>query len=139
MLQKIFNYSLLLLGAFPTTAPVTAQHFREFVNKVLEEYKLVLNPTEFVVTDNEPKMLAAFREQCFRIGCADHYLNKQLQYAFQSEKIYYNKNTFETIDCELVQTVFAHVKSVVSFVRHSHQQQKLLARYRVIVKHVLLE
>ena len=95
------------------------------MNKVLAEYNLVLDTTKFAVTDNEAKMLAAFREQCFRIGCADHYLNKQLQHAFQSEEINSNKSTFEVVDCELAQAVFGHVKKIVSFVRHSHQQQKL--------------
>ena len=70
-------------------------------------------------------MLSAFRERCIRIGCADHYLNKQLQHAFMSDQIYLNKNTIEKVDCELIQNVFRRVKKVVSFVRHSHRQQKL--------------
>ncbi|CAF4413132.1 unnamed protein product, partial [Rotaria socialis] len=90
-----------------------AQYLREFVNKVLAEYKLVLGTTKFAVTDNEAKMLAAFREQCCRIGCADHYLNKQLQHAFQSEKIHSNKSTFEAVGCELAQTVFGDIASNV--------------------------
>ncbi|CAF5167377.1 unnamed protein product, partial [Rotaria magnacalcarata] len=34
----------------------------------------------YTVSDNEPKMLATFRGYCIRVGCADHYLNKQLQH-----------------------------------------------------------
>ncbi|CAF5149494.1 unnamed protein product, partial [Rotaria sp. Silwood1] len=89
------------------------------------EYKLQLDSTKFVVTDNEPKILPAFREQCSRVGCADHYLNKQLQHAFQSNQIHLNKNTIESVDCELVQNILNQVKKVLSSVRHSHQQQKL--------------
>ncbi len=123
---KDFELFTFILGCFPYNAAThSAQHIREFVNKMLEDYKLVLDPTKFVVTDNEPKMLAAFREHCCRIGCADHYLNKQLQHAFQSEKIYSNKTTFEVVDCDLAQAIFGHVKKIVSYVRHSHQQQKL--------------
>ncbi|CAF5005219.1 unnamed protein product [Rotaria sp. Silwood1] len=70
-------------------------------------------------------MLPAFREQCSRVGCADHYLYKQLQHAFQSDQIHLNKNTTEKVNCELVQNIFNQVKKVVSSVRHSHQQEKL--------------
>lgn len=108
---KDFELFTFILGCFPYNAATqSAQHLREFVNKILEDYKLVLDSTKFVVTDNEAKMLAAFKEQCFRIGCADHYFKKQLQHAFQSEKIYSNKNTFDIVGCELAQTIFNHVK-----------------------------
>jgi hypothetical protein len=70
-------------------------------------------------------MLAAFRDQCSKIGCADHYLNKQLQHAFESEQIHINKNKIEKVECELVQNLFCQIKKVVTSVRRSHQQQKL--------------
>ncbi|CAF4872642.1 unnamed protein product [Rotaria socialis] len=121
-----FQLFTFILGCFPyNAASHSTQHLCEFVNKVLAEYNPVLGTTKFVVTDNEAKMLAAFREQCCRIGCADHYLNKQSQHAFQSEKKHSNRSTFEAGGCELAQTVFGHVKKIVSFVRHSHKQQKL--------------
>ncbi|CAF4704596.1 unnamed protein product, partial [Rotaria sp. Silwood2] len=101
-----------------------------FVNKILEEYKLQLDSTKFVVTDNEPKMLPPFREQCSRVGCADHYLNKELQQAFQSDQIHLNKNTIEKVNCELVQNIFNQVKKVVSCVRHSHQQQNFSQKFQ---------
>jgi hypothetical protein len=93
-----FHLFTFILGCFPyNAASHSAQHLREFVNNILEEYKIQLDSTKFVVTDNEPKMLSAFREQCSRIGCADHYLNKQLQHAFLSDKIHLNKNTFDRL------------------------------------------
>ncbi|CAF3885120.1 unnamed protein product, partial [Rotaria sp. Silwood1] len=128
-LRYVGEYSQLftfIIDCFPYNAAThSAQHLREFVNKILEEYKLQLDSTKFVVTDNEPKILPAFREQCSRVGCADHYLNKQLQHAFQSNQIHLNKNTIESVDCELVQNILNQVKKVLSSVRHSHQQQKL--------------
>ncbi|CAF4824077.1 unnamed protein product, partial [Rotaria sp. Silwood2] len=115
-----------ILGCFPyNAASHSAQHLREFVNNILEEYKIQLDSTKFAVTDNEPKMLLAFREQCSRIGCADHYLSKQLQHAFLSVQIHLDKNAIEKVDCELVQNLFSQVKRIVSSVRRSHQQQKL--------------
>ncbi|CAF3860218.1 unnamed protein product, partial [Rotaria sp. Silwood1] len=117
-LRYVEEYSQLftfIIGCFrDNAASHSAQHLREFVNKILEEYKLQLDSTKFVVTDNEPKMLPAFREQCSRVGSADHYLNKQLQHAFQSDQIHLNKNTTEKVDCELVQNIFNQVKKVVS-------------------------
>ncbi|CAF4803365.1 unnamed protein product [Rotaria sp. Silwood1] len=133
-LQYVGEYSQLftfIIGCFPyNAASHSAQHLREFVNKILEEYKLQLDSTKFVVTDNEPKMLPAFREQCSRVGCVDHYLNKQLQHAFQSDQIHLNKNTIEKVDCELVQNSFNQVKKVVSSVRHSHQQQQFSQKFQ---------
>ncbi|CAF1448781.1 unnamed protein product [Rotaria sordida] len=121
--HQLFTF---ILGCFPYNGVShSSQHLREFVDKILQEYKLTLDPTKFVVTDNEPKMLSAFREKCFRIGCADHYLNKQLQHAFQSTEIHVNKNSIEKVECELAQDLFLQVKQIVSFVRRSHQQQKL--------------
>ena len=62
-----------ILGCFPySRVSHSAQHLREFVDKILEEYKLKLDLTKFDVTDNEPKM-SAFRELYSRVGCADHY------------------------------------------------------------------
>ncbi|CAF5190467.1 unnamed protein product, partial [Rotaria sp. Silwood1] len=91
-LRYVGEYSQLftfIIDCFPYNAAThSAQHLREFVNKILEEYKLQLDSTKFVVTDNEPKMLPAFREQCSHVGYVDHYLNKQLQHAFQSDQIH---------------------------------------------------
>ena len=71
--DQSFQLFTFILGCFPYNAPShSAKHVREFVNQVLEEFKLQLDSTKYVVSDNEPKMIAAFREQCSRIGCADH-------------------------------------------------------------------
>lgn len=70
-------------------------------------------------------MIATFRDYCIRVGCSDHYLNKQLQHAFESEQIHVNKNVVEKVDCDIVQNMFNQIKNVVSHVRHSHQQQTL--------------
>lgn len=114
------------MGCFPYDAPShSAAHVRTFVNQKLEEFKLQLDITKYVVTDNEPKMLAAFRDDCLRIGCSDHYLNKQLQHSFESDEIHLSKNNIEKVNCELVQNIFGQIKKVVSYVRRSHQQQKL--------------
>ncbi|CAF5183039.1 unnamed protein product, partial [Rotaria sp. Silwood1] len=109
-LRYVGEYSQLftfIIGCFPyNAASHSAQHFREFVNKILEEYKVQLDSTKFVVTANEPRILPALREQCSRVGCADHYLNNQLQHAFQSDQIHLNKNIIEKVDCELVRNSF---------------------------------
>ena len=120
---RLFNY---ILGSFPYEAPShSAPHLREFVNTKLEEYRLKLDSTKYVVSDNEARMLAAFRDQCTRIGCSDHYLNKQLQHAFESEEIHVTRNQVEKVNCEVVQAVFRHVRKVVSKMRRSHKQQQL--------------
>ena len=95
------------------------------MNTKLEEYRLKLDSTKYVVSDNEAKMLAAFRDQCTRIGCSDHYLNKQLQHAFESEEIHVTRHQVEKVNCKAVQAVFRHVRKVVSNVRRSHKQQQL--------------
>ncbi|CAF3993551.1 unnamed protein product [Rotaria sordida] len=95
-LRYIGEYSQLftfIIGCFPyNAASHSAKHLREFVNKILEEYKLQLDSTKFVVTDNEPKMLPAYREQCSRVGCADHYLNKQ--HSHQQQKLSQQLQTY---------------------------------------------
>ncbi|CAF4494429.1 unnamed protein product [Rotaria socialis] len=51
-----FQLFTFILGCFPyNAASHSAQYLREFVNKVLAEYKLVLGTTKFAVTDNEAK------------------------------------------------------------------------------------
>ncbi|CAM4979205.1 unnamed protein product [Rotaria socialis] len=51
-----FQLFTFILGCFPyNAASHSAQYLREFVNKVLAEYKLVLGTTKISVTDNEAK------------------------------------------------------------------------------------
>ena len=103
----------------------SAPHFREFVDRKLSEYNLQLDWSRFVVSDNEPKMIAAFRDMCKRVGCSDHYLNKQLQHAFESTEIRVNKATIVHVNCQEAQCLFRQVKKIVSNVRRSHRQQQL--------------
>ncbi len=122
------NFKLLsfILGCYPYDAlSHSAQDFRAFVDTKLQDYNLKLDLSKFVVSDNEMKMLAAFRENCTRVGCSDHYLNKQLQHAFESTEIHLNKNTIEKVNCETAQNTFRQVKSIVTDVRRPHRQQQL--------------
>ena len=115
-----FNF---ILGCFPYDAPShSAQHLREFVDEKLQQFTLKLDNTTYAVTDNEPRMLAAFRDQCTRVGCSDHYLNKQIQHAFESQQIHINRHQYETVNCESVQNLFQCVKRIVATVRRSHKQ-----------------
>lgn len=115
-----------ILGCFPyNEINHSAQRVRAFVDKKLEEYKLKLDAAKYVVTDNEPKMLSTFRDQCSHVGCADHYLNKQLQHAFESDEIHISGNSIEKVECKVAQCIFLQVKRIVSSIRRSHQQQKL--------------
>lgn len=84
-----------------------------------------MDSAKYVVSDNEPKMIATFRDYCIRVGCADHYLNKQLQHAFESEQIHVNKNIVDKVDCDIIQNLFNQIKKVVGHIRRSHQQQNL--------------
>ncbi|CAF1935922.1 unnamed protein product [Rotaria magnacalcarata] len=107
------NYKLFtfILGCFPYDADNhSAPHLREFIIKKLEEFKLKLDLSTYVVSDNEPKMLATFRGYYIRVGCADHYLNKQLQHAFESKRLHVNKNVVEKVDCDIVQNMFNQIK-----------------------------
>lgn len=120
---KLFSF---ILGCYVYDAPShSATHFRDFVDSKLQEYNLQLDASKFVVSDNEPKMIAAFRDKCTRIGCSDHYLNKQLQHSFESTEIYINKATVEKVNCEVAQNIFLNVKKIVTNVRRAHRQQQL--------------
>ncbi|CAF1551253.1 unnamed protein product, partial [Adineta ricciae] len=121
-----------ILGCYPYDAPShSAVHFRTFVDNKLQEYNLQLDISKFVVSDNEPKMLAAFRDKCTRIGCSDHYLNKQLQHGFESPTIHVNKNTVEKVNCEAAQKTFRQVKQLVTDVRRSHRRQQLSMKLQI--------
>ena len=121
-----------ILGCYAYDAPNhSVMHFRAFVDSKLKEYNPQLDSSKVVVCDNEVKMLAAFRDNCTRIGCSDHYLNKQLQHAFQSTEIHINKNTIKKVDCATAQNVFFQVKKIVTHVRCSHGQQHLSMKLQI--------
>ncbi|CAF2233558.1 unnamed protein product [Rotaria magnacalcarata] len=128
------NFKLLsfVLGCYAYDAPShAALHFREFVDSKLQEYNSQLDSSKFVISDNEPNMLAAFRDNCQRIGCSDHYLNKQLQHAFESSEIHLNKNIVENVNCTAAQNIFSLVKNIVVDIRRSHRQQQQSMKLQV--------
>ncbi|CAF2229394.1 unnamed protein product, partial [Rotaria magnacalcarata] len=86
----------------------------KYSDDLLLDYGLSLNTNSFIVTDNEPKMLAALRG-ANRVGCSDHYINKALEHAFTSPK----SNCVEVIQ------VFDIVRSLVENFRRCHRQIKL--------------
>ncbi|CAF4027150.1 unnamed protein product [Rotaria sordida] len=92
-----------------------AINLRSFVNKVLQEYGLYLNDDVFIVTDNENKMKCAFKDDCKRIGCSAHYLNKILQLAF----------TNNNANCNSAQSLFKLVRAIITNIRQSHKQSLL--------------
>ena len=76
--------------------------------------------TIFVVSDNENKMRAAFREQCIRVGCSIHFLNKQLEHSFTTLEI-----DKQPVKCPKAQHLFGHAKRIVTHVHRSYRQIKL--------------
>ena len=121
-----------ILVCYPYEAPSqSATHFHAFVDSKLREYNLQLDSSKFVVSDNEPTMLAASRDKCTRIGCSDHFLNKQLQHLFEPTEIHLNRSTVEKVNCETAQNIFLHVKNIVTNVRRSHRQQQLSMKLQI--------
>ena len=72
------------------------------------------------MTDNELTMKRTFSQNCKRIGCSDHHLNKQLEHAFTSEKV-----DGENVNCGLIQKLFRDIKFIVGSVRREHKQHYL--------------
>ena len=52
-----------------------AVNTRQFFESKLADYKLEFNHSVYVVSDNEAKMLAAFKLNCKRLGCSVRYIN----------------------------------------------------------------
>ncbi|CAF3394488.1 unnamed protein product, partial [Rotaria sp. Silwood2] len=114
-LDSDFHLHLFSLGCKPyTLANQTAPNIRKFIDDLLADYNLSLNPNSFIVSGNELKMLAALRG-VNRVGCSDHYLNKILEHSFTAPKS----------DCIQVIQVFDIVKTLVANFRRSHRQVKL--------------
>ncbi|CAM4905523.1 unnamed protein product [Rotaria socialis] len=101
----------------------SAINTRRFVESKLSDYRLELNKNVYIVSDNEPKMLATFKLNCQRIGCSCHFINKQLEHTFNKTKI--DKSP---VNCDLAQVLFERVKKIVSHVRRSHKQTKMSKR-----------
>ncbi|CAF1460760.1 unnamed protein product [Rotaria sordida] len=116
-----FQSQAFLLGCFPYEMEnKRAATIRSFVDDILQSFGLKLDEEKYIMSDNEPTMKCTFSLNCKRIGCSDHYLNKQLQHAFTSQMI-----DGEDVTCELAQEMFDSVKHTVSSVRRMHKQQNL--------------
>ncbi|CAF4007248.1 unnamed protein product [Rotaria magnacalcarata] len=95
-----FNLYNFILGCFLYDAETqSSNNVRMFVNEKLSSFGLNLNNSIFVVTDNENKMRAAFKDKC--------------------------KKLIKKRGCEKIQNLFGNVKRIVTHVRRSHQQMKL--------------
>ncbi|CAF4341786.1 unnamed protein product [Rotaria sp. Silwood2] len=90
-------------------------NIRTFIEGILSDFDLTINENVYIVTDNEPKMKAAFREGVKRIGCSAHYVNKVIEHSL----------TNCNIGCDLIQQTFNQVKTIVSHIRQTHIQARL--------------
>jgi hypothetical protein len=116
-----FQPYMFSIGCFPYEMEnKRAPTIRTFVDDTLKTFGLALDQEKFVVTDNEPTMLCTFNTGCKRIGCSDHYINKQLQHTFTTKII-----NGKSVDCDLAQELFNNVKTIVSNIRRVHKQQNL--------------
>ena len=98
----------------------SATQIRIFVDNKLSEYHLKLNNEIFVVTDNENRMKSALEDSCSRVGCGLHYLNKQLEHAFNATEIDKVK-----VNCDLVQEMLSNIRKIISHVTKPHKQCQL--------------
>ena len=92
-----------------------AHQIRDFLNTILEEFNLKLTEDTFVVSDNEPKMICAFKDDAIRVGCSAHYINKVIEHAFESDEAL----------CVGVQNLFTIVRDIINYIRQSHKQSFL--------------
>ncbi len=115
------QFQNFILGCYPYDREnQTAKQIRQFVDSKLIEYGLTLNNQIFIVTDNENRMKAAFKDSCSRVGCSIHYLNKQLEHTFTTKEIDHVK-----VNCDIAQEMFSNVRKIVSHMSRCHKQCKL--------------
>jgi hypothetical protein len=120
-IDQQYHSKELLIGCYPYEMEnKRATTIRSFIENVLSEFGLKINGETFVMTDNEPTMKCTFNLNCRRIGCSDHYLNKQIQHAFVSKTI-----DGEDVNCDMAQEMFDDVKQIVANVRRMHKQRSL--------------
>jgi hypothetical protein len=81
----------------------------------LEEFDLKVSEDMFVVSDNEPKMVWAFKDGTTRIGCSAHYINIVIEHAFE----------FNDHLCAGIQNLFWIVRYIISYIRQSQKQSSL--------------
>ncbi|CAF4312008.1 unnamed protein product [Rotaria sp. Silwood2] len=113
-----------VLGCYPYDLEShSATNTRKFVESKLSDFGLELNDSIYVVSDNENKMVATFKSNCQRIGCAAHYINKQLDHGFNKEEI-----DKLPVACDVAQNEFDCVKKIVAHIKKSQKQTKLPKR-----------
>ncbi|CAF2440986.1 unnamed protein product [Rotaria sp. Silwood2] len=83
-----------------------ACNIRDFVNGIAAEFGLKITEDTFIVSDNEPKMVCAFKEGTTRIGCSSHYINKVIQHAFELQDAL----------CAGVQVLFTIVRDIITYI-----------------------
>lgn len=123
-ITKDWKLQCFVLGCYPyDLESCSAMNTRKFVESKLADYKLQLNESIYVVSDNEPKVVASFKSKCQRVGCSAHYINKQLEHGFTKKEI-----DKAPVACEIVQAVFSRVKGLVVHLKRSHKQTKMSKR-----------
>lgn len=112
--EELVFYSFILVCYPYDRENQSSNQIKQFIDAKLLEYNTLLENNKFVVIDNENKIKSCFKKSCRRIGCAIHYLNKQLEHCF-------NCNTLEKtpIKCDLVQEIFNYLRKIVSCMRRT--------------------
>ncbi|CAF3948649.1 unnamed protein product [Rotaria sp. Silwood1] len=125
-INKDWKLQCFVLGCYPYDLEShSAKNTRKFVDSKLSDFGLALNDSIYVVSDNEIKMIATFKSSCQRIGCAAHYINKQLEHGFNKEEI-----DKLPVACDVVQNLFDCVKKIVAHIKKSQKQTKLSKRVK---------
>ena len=120
-LNDDLKLQVFILGCFPyDREDQTSNQIRNFIDTKLMDFHLSLDNSKFVVSANENKMKSSFKDGCARIGCTIHCVNKQVEHSFTSEII---DNI--PVKCEIVQSMFANMRKIVSHTRQAHKQSKL--------------
>lgn len=126
LISADWKLQCFVLGCYPYDLEShSAINTRNFVELKLSDFGLQLNDSIYVVSDNETKMIATFKSKCQRIGCAAHYINKQLEHGFNKEEI--DKSP---VACDIVQTTFESIKKIVVHLKKSQKQTKLSKRVK---------
>jgi hypothetical protein len=105
-------------------ATQSADNIRLFTNTILESYGLAVDQVRYVVSDNENKMRASFRDDVIRIGCAAHFINKIVEHSLCNPNI----------DCDDIQRLFDDIHDLVVFLRSCHNQWKLSKKLQLFSK-----
>ncbi|CAF4712321.1 unnamed protein product [Rotaria sp. Silwood1] len=116
--------SLILCCRAYDLTDATAPNVRLFVDNLLTEFNLKLTDKQYVITDNEPKMICAFKAKTIRVGCSCHYLSKVLEKSFIQNDL----------NCEMVRKLFDTIRPIVTHIIRSHKQAILTRRLQLYCK-----